>query len=72
MPNFYVTFGQQYRHEGHPFDRKIHPDGYLKFEAVDYAAAREIITDLLGTKWSMMYDEEEFQPKYFPLGEIKL
>lgn len=72
MPNFYVTFGQQYRHEGHPFSRKIHPDGYLKIEAVDYATARAEVFQLIGSRWAFMYNEESFEPEYFPRGEIIL
>ena len=72
MPNFYITFGQRFRREPHPASDNIHPDGYVKIEAVTYTVARAKAVELLGLQWAFMYDEEDFKPKYFPKGEIKL
>lgn len=58
MPRFFLTIGVQYSHEPHPLG--IHPDGYVVVEADDELKGREMVFDLMGTKWSMLYDEDEF------------
>jgi hypothetical protein len=72
MPNFYVTFGQQYRHEPHPVSKNIHPDGYVKIDALTLSEARDKAFEMLGYKWSFIYEEKEFKFEYFPKGEITL
>ena len=46
----YVTFGQRYRHEGHPVDRRAHPDGWFEYTAPAFqdaaaAARRHLLAD---------------------------
>jgi len=74
MPNFYVTFGQRFRRQPHPASDNIHPDGYVKIEAVTYAVARAKAMELFGPMWAFIYEEEKFEKckHYFPRGEIKL
>jgi hypothetical protein len=52
MSTFYVTFGQQYRHEAHPTFPKAHPDGWVTVVAADELAARSLAVERLGTAWS--------------------
>lgn len=79
MANWYLTIGVQYSHEPHPLD--IHPDGYVVVEADDELKGREMVFELMGTKWSMLYDEDEFFSEvytyeglrtadYFPRGQL--
>ena len=62
---FYVTFGQRYQHEPHPF--LGHPDGWFEIIAPDEEAARLLITSACGERWSFMYDSA-FNRSHYPLG----
>lgn len=74
--NFYVTFGDQYRREPHPFFDGAHPDGYLKVMAPDELTARMLAFGLMDSAWSMLYTEHEFWKdpedveRWYPLGEL--
>jgi hypothetical protein len=70
---FFVTFGQKYRRERHPTFPEAHPDGWLTIEATDMYEARRAAYQMLGTGWSWLYDEQDldWDPKYYPNGEIK-
>lgn len=68
MPEFYVTFGQKYRHEPHP--QGGHPDGWFVVEADDKATAHDLAFQFLNEKWSFLYSKAEFDPTYYPLGEL--
>ena len=73
MPNFYLTFGQKYRHEPHPLGG--HPDGWFTITAPDKSHARELIFQLCGPQWAFLYSEREFDATHracYPLGELKL
>lgn len=61
MPEFIITFGDQYRREPHPTFPAAHPDGFVTIEAADIARARAIAFDRFGQKWSMAYSKEEFE-----------
>lgn len=67
--NFYVTFGQKYRHENHPTGG--HPDGWFRIIAEDAATAHDIAFQLIGEKWAMLYDEKP-SIALFPRGELKV
>lgn len=71
LKNFYVTFGQRYRQEHHPFMANAHPDGWLRIEAETNAEARETAFDWLDVHWAFVYDEKDFDKSLFPLGELK-
>lgn len=73
MQEFYVSFGQKYRHETHPRLPFVHPDGYLTIEAKNYTSARAHAFTLMGPAWCMLYDAEEFKgiSHHFPRGELK-
>jgi len=68
MPNYYITFGQKYRHEPHPTGLPIHPDACTKVIASDITAARNIAFDCYGPYWGFIYEESEFDAKDFPRG----
>lgn len=76
LETFYVTFGDQYRREPHPYFPGAHPDGYLKVMAQDEVAARLLCFRMMDSKWSMIYPEAEFWEdpedvaKWYPLGEL--
>jgi hypothetical protein len=73
MKNFYVTFGQQYRHEEHPCNDnmfKIHPDKWVRIVADSIGQARNAAFEMFGDKWAFIYDEKEFKKDYFPDGEL--
>lgn len=60
MSNWYLTFGQRYRHERHPLGTKIHPDSYVRVEAPSPVEARHQVWELIGSKWAFLYSEEQF------------
>ena len=66
---FYVTIGVQYR-EGHPYMPELHPDGWLRVDAVDEDAAREAVHRRLDNKWAFIYTPANFKPEHFPRGEL--
>ena len=69
--NFYVTFGQKYRHVKHPSGRSVHPDGYWKIEASDEEKARDYADAIFGEgMWAWIYPLHKFQFAFYPLGEI--
>lgn len=70
--NFFITFGQQYSHVGHPTWRPAHPDGWLRVVARDEFEAREAAMRWLGPQWAFIYDEESFADSrhYYPKGEL--
>ena len=65
---FFLTFGQQYRQERHPFGG--HPDGWFEVEAESEDQAREKIFEAMGPRWSFLYNEDDFTADYFPRGKI--
>ena len=66
---FYVTIGVQYR-EGHPAWPELHPDGWLRVDAVDEEAAREAVDERLNGQWAFIYTVATFKPEFHPLGEL--
>ena len=52
---FYVTFGQRYRREAHPTDKRIHPDGVVAIKASTMEEAREQAFSVFGRNWSCIY-----------------
>lgn len=76
MKNFYFTFGQKCTHETHPNYPKAHPNGWVTIVADSYEAAREKSKDIFGLKGGLLqfafqYDDSDFKPQYFPIGEIE-
>lgn len=69
MANFYLTIGVQYSHEPHPLD--LHPDGYVVVEADDEPEGRRAVFELMGDKWSMLYDEDEFFSEEQTYGRLR-
>lgn len=75
---FYFTFGQQHVHPktGEPmknyFVEVIMHDDYLKLNSMEISLlkerARQIMFKRYGRKWSMQYDEQQFNESYFPGG----
>ncbi len=58
---FYLTFGQ---------NNTAFRNGWIEVEAADYITARALVVDRFVDKWSNLYSEKDWQPKYFPLGKI--
>jgi hypothetical protein len=69
MSKHYFTFGQNHAHSvsGRTFDK----DSVVEIEAADPDAARKIMFDTFGQKWSFQYPEPP-DMKYFPRGIIPL
>lgn len=67
---WFVTFGQKYRHEKHPSGLNIDPDGYVVVHAYNYHEARQIVIGKFGNEVSWLYNEDNFEPQYFPLGQL--
>lgn len=70
MPNFYITFGDKYRHEEHPINEACHPDGYAVIKADNMTRAREVAFKHFKQYWAFIYDENEFSPALYPKGVI--
>ena len=63
---FYVTFGQRYRVEPHPY--LCHPDAFTEVQAETYEHAREKVITRYGTQWAFIYGEAEFDKSLYPRG----
>lgn len=70
MSNFYLTFGVMYAHQVHPHWEGADPDGYVRIVARDEEAARHEACCHFGPRWAFLYDEQRFEPKWHPKGEL--
>lgn len=75
MARYMVTMGLQYKREPHPYLSAEHanPDGWLLVEADNEINAREKVRAVIGNRYSFLYTESDFEPKWFPdgcVGEI--
>ncbi len=66
----YVTFGQRYAREEHPDLPNAHPDGWLEVWAESYDLARLLTFALLGSRWSNIHDEQDWEPEWYPAGRL--
>lgn len=68
MERFCFTFGQNHAHRLHgvTLDR----DAVVEITAVDGDAARAIMFEEFGPKWSMQYPADGFDMKHFPRGVV--
>jgi hypothetical protein len=71
---FGVGTGPGPNREPHPRWLQASGDGYVIVEALDYDAARSIVNELFGRKWSMLYQSDGFfsdkSVALWRLGEI--
>jgi hypothetical protein len=65
---FFVTFGQRYHREPHPTFPQAHPDGWVEIIAPNYATAWQITQDHLGNHFAFIYEEEQLEKPFYPLG----
>lgn len=76
METCYVTFGQRYRHEKHPCDRRAHPDGWFEFRADTYDQARAAASAYLTPRgktiplYSSAYADDDWDPSWYPSGRL--
>lgn len=66
MNSFYVTF---------PYYNKYLSVRYMKVDAHNIEQARDYVEGHLGIegeKWAYIYDEFDFKPAFFPLGNLEL
>ena len=70
----YVTFGQKYRHEVHPIDRRAHPDGWFEYDAPTWeeasaAARRHLLVEGERGGWVALFAfdySEQPDPGFYP------
>lgn len=55
-----ITFGQ-----AHPLK-----DNWIEVEASNEGEARKALFDILGAKWAFIYEETEFEPKFYQGGKV--
>lgn len=69
---FYVTFGQKYRHLPHSRFPKAHPDGWFRLLVMSYEDAQKVAAMLFGADgYSMVYQVNDFWPvSLYPRGEL--
>lgn len=60
MTPFYLTFGNGYAHGG----------SWVRVMAPSYDAARRAAFEHFGRKWSFLRSEADFDPRFFPEGEL--
>lgn len=77
LTDFYLTFGVQYGHEPHPYWAGADPDGWVQIHTKDEDTARRLAKRYFGIRWSMLYDNLNFNPaenkaRYYPRGVIAL
>ena len=72
MPEYRVTFGQQYPREPHPSFGRANRDGWVTIVAGDYDEARAAAVAWLGTAWCDIYSPFSWAlvAHHFPLGEL--
>lgn len=71
MPEFLLTFGQQYARDLHPTFDLAHPDGWVTIVAEDYRTARKCAVENFERWWSDLYPAEDVTFAHlFPRGEI--
>lgn len=70
MPLHFVTFGQRYPREPHPFKDYADHNGWLTIDAPNERLARKAAFEELGQYWSMLYSEDEFDKSLYPKGEL--
>lgn len=71
--NFYVTFGQRYRHELHPTGVSIDPDAVIKIEAESPQRAHSKAMDIFDGAFHRVLDEKTWQEvkRYYPHGVLE-
>jgi hypothetical protein len=69
MHNYYMTFGYG-QCDPHPTFPAATVDGWVRIVAETDAEARVAAVCLFGQKWSMLYEEGDFDCSYHPLGEL--
>lgn len=70
LETFYVTFGQRYRTEAHPYLPTATPDGWVRIVAETEADARRIACEFLGEHWAFLYKAADFNDHLYPDGEL--
>jgi hypothetical protein len=68
--NYFLTFGIRYYSEPHPTWPECNPKGWVRITASDYEEARVIAELTFGLHWSMLTPAANFNPRYFPAGEL--
>jgi hypothetical protein len=71
MSNFYLTFGYG-QCDPHPTFPDASVDGWVCIKAETDAEARVAAVHVFGQKWSMLYEESDFDRSYHPLGELAM
>lgn len=69
----YVTFGQVHRHEIN--EKRLDKDCVAVFDTPSHEEGRKKAFDLFGDKFSMIYDESNFDESvmlHFPRGYVEL
>ena len=72
MSTWIVTFGQKYRREPHSvigMDSRL-PDGWLTVEADTRGAAVREVQSLIGAAYAFLYEADEIDAGFFPLGNL--
>ena len=57
---FYLTFGQ----------KSPLRNGWIEINAPDMEFARELAFDAFGEKFAFVYEEKNFDKRYFPAGQF--
>jgi len=57
---FYITFGQ----------KSPARNGYVTIIARNRDRAHQKAMDTYGPDWSMLYKDKDFEPEYFPAGQL--
>jgi len=68
MKRYYFTFGQNHLHRVRGVT--LDCDSVVEITAPDTDAARAVMFELFGNKWSMQYDDDTYNPEYFPRGVV--
>jgi hypothetical protein len=63
---YYFTFGQCHVHP--TIDQLQMKDFWIEIEAKDSDSAREVMVKNYGNKWAFQYNEDNWNPEYFPGG----
>lgn len=68
--DFYVTFGLD--HLNNPRYPQANTGGWVRIVAEDKTQARDLASRVFGVRYSSLYTEDDWDPSYFPEGEIEV
>lgn len=68
--DFYLVFGVEYREKPHPYWSECNPSGWVRVTAPTFESALDKVKARFGLEWSALTPKANFNPRFFPAGEL--